>query len=267
MGMKRFFWTTLRRCRGREAFDQGYKLSAFPNRGNILTVDVEGEADEGEAFTMLLVVALISIPAFAQTGVAGKWVGELSAADGHGVSQPITLELKLDGQTLSGTVTEGALEARPILSAAVRRRHGDVSDDAQSRRLRHQCELEGRIEGRRSVDDSRNRSGAGRSRWRSRRRWSWWCSSGSWRSRRRWSRGWRCRSCSWRTARRCGLLRLLLQFLPFQQRPRLPDAPDANAALPQLPAVEAARGGRGGARSRGGAAPAAAAQRQRPVQR
>ena len=68
---------------------------------------------------VLLVVALISIPAFAQTGVAGKWVGELSAADGHGVSQPITLELKLDGQTLSGTVTEGALEARPILSAAV----------------------------------------------------------------------------------------------------------------------------------------------------
>src|SRR4029434_8058159 len=68
---------------------------------------------------VLLVVALISIPAFAQTGVPGKWVGELSAADGHGVSQPITLELKLDGQTLSGTVTEGALEARPILSAAV----------------------------------------------------------------------------------------------------------------------------------------------------
>ena len=68
---------------------------------------------------VLLVVALTSIPALAQTGVAGKWVGELSAADGHGVSQPITLELKLDGQTLSGTVTEGALEARPILSAAV----------------------------------------------------------------------------------------------------------------------------------------------------
>ena len=68
---------------------------------------------------VLLVVALMSIPALAQTGVAGKWVGELSAADGHGVSQPITLELKLDGQTLSGTVTEGALEARPILSAAV----------------------------------------------------------------------------------------------------------------------------------------------------
>jgi hypothetical protein len=67
---------------------------------------------------VLLVVALTSIPALAQTGVAGKWVGELSAADGHGVSQPITLELKLDGQTLSGTVTEGALEARPILSAA-----------------------------------------------------------------------------------------------------------------------------------------------------
>ena len=68
---------------------------------------------------LLLVLALMSIPAFAQTGVAGKWVGELSAADGHGVSQPITVDLKLDGQNLSGTVTEGALEARPIMSAAV----------------------------------------------------------------------------------------------------------------------------------------------------
>src|SRR4029453_7602904 len=67
---------------------------------------------------LLVVLAFAAIAASAQTGVAGKWVGELSAADGHGVSQPITLELKLDGQTLSGTVTEGALEARPILSAA-----------------------------------------------------------------------------------------------------------------------------------------------------
>ena len=68
---------------------------------------------------LLLVAGLVPATAFAQTGVAGKWVGELSAVDGHGVSQAITVEFKLDGQTLSGTVTEGALEARPILGAAV----------------------------------------------------------------------------------------------------------------------------------------------------
>jgi hypothetical protein len=68
---------------------------------------------------LLIVLALMSVPAFAQTGVAGKWVGELAAADGHGIAQPITVELKLDGQTLSGTVTEGALEARPIVGASV----------------------------------------------------------------------------------------------------------------------------------------------------
>jgi len=68
---------------------------------------------------MLLVVALMSVPAYAQTGVAGKWVGELSAADGHGVAQPITVDLKVEGETLSGTVTEGALEARPIAGASI----------------------------------------------------------------------------------------------------------------------------------------------------
>ena len=68
---------------------------------------------------LLLVIVLMSVPAFGQTGLAGKWVGELSATDGHGVSQPITLELKLDGENLSGTVTEGALEPRPIAGAAV----------------------------------------------------------------------------------------------------------------------------------------------------
>jgi hypothetical protein len=69
---------------------------------------------------LLLVVLAAAAPAgFAQTGVAGKWTGELSAADGHGVAQPITIELKLDGTNLSGTVTEGALEARPIQGATV----------------------------------------------------------------------------------------------------------------------------------------------------
>ena len=70
--------------------------------------------------SLLLLVVLIAVAApsaFAQTGVAGKWTGELAAADGHGIAQPITIELKLDGTTLSGTVTEGALEARPIQAA------------------------------------------------------------------------------------------------------------------------------------------------------
>jgi hypothetical protein len=66
----------------------------------------------------LLVIALMSGAAFAQT-VAGKWMGQLSAGDGHGIAQPIVVELKLDGETLSGTVTEGALEPRPIQSPAV----------------------------------------------------------------------------------------------------------------------------------------------------
>jgi len=71
---------------------------------------------------LLLVVGsmLIVVPSgFGQTGVAGKWTGELSAADGHGVAQPITVELKLAGEALTGTVAEGALEARPIQAATV----------------------------------------------------------------------------------------------------------------------------------------------------
>jgi hypothetical protein len=67
---------------------------------------------------MLLVMVLMCGAAFAQS-VAGKWVGELSATDGHGVAQPITVELKLDGENVSGTVIEGALEPRPIMGASL----------------------------------------------------------------------------------------------------------------------------------------------------
>jgi hypothetical protein len=67
---------------------------------------------------MLMVAALISVPAYAQATLAGKWVGELSATDGHGVAQPVTLDLKIEGDAVSGTVTEGALEARPIVGAS-----------------------------------------------------------------------------------------------------------------------------------------------------
>src|SRR4030095_15276961 len=68
---------------------------------------------------LLVVLAFAVVAASAQTGVAGKWVGELSAADVPRVSQPVAIELKMDGGTLSGTVIEGSLEARPIQSATV----------------------------------------------------------------------------------------------------------------------------------------------------
>ena len=50
---------------------------------------------------MLMVAALISVPAYAQATLAGKWVGELSATDGHGVAQPVTLDLKIEGDAVS----------------------------------------------------------------------------------------------------------------------------------------------------------------------
>ncbi len=209
---------------------------------------------------VLLVVALISIPAFAQTGVAGKWVGELSAADGHGVSQPITLELKLDGQTLSGTVTEGALEARPILSAAV---EGTTVTFRTTRNLggsdinvNWKGELKGedlamtREIGPAPAEAAGGRGGGGRG----------GAAPGSWWARRRWSWGWRCRSCSWRTAWRSGCCcsgAAAPAVPPVPTTPQAADAPDANAA------AAAAAGGRGGGAGRGGggrggAAPAAA---------
>src|SRR5687767_5681874 len=82
----------------------------------------EGETQMKVTLSLLLLVAWSAVAApsgFAQTGVAGKWTGELSAADGHGIAQPITIELKLDGTNLTGTVSEGALEARPIQAATV----------------------------------------------------------------------------------------------------------------------------------------------------
>ena len=69
--------------------------------------------------SLLLLVAVVAVTAFAQTGPAGKWTGELSAADGHGVAQPVTVDLKVEGDALSGTVTEGALEPRPIMGASM----------------------------------------------------------------------------------------------------------------------------------------------------
>lgn len=72
--------------------------------------------------SLVLGIALVAAPwyAFAQGGgIAGKWTGELPAAQGRGMAQPITLELKLDGEMLTGSVIEGALAARPVTNAAV----------------------------------------------------------------------------------------------------------------------------------------------------
>jgi hypothetical protein len=49
------------------------------------------------------VVVGLSAPAFAQS-VAGKWTGE---QQGRGGAQPVTLEVKADGNKLTGTMTTG----------------------------------------------------------------------------------------------------------------------------------------------------------------
>ena len=58
------------------------------------------------SFAVALVVALLAVasPALAQTGVAGKWTGE---TQGRGGPQPVTLQLKVDGATLTGTYQQG----------------------------------------------------------------------------------------------------------------------------------------------------------------
>src|ERR1044072_31243 len=58
-------------------------------------------------FKAVLVFALLfvlSMFAYAQSGPAGKWTGE---TQGRGGPQPITLELKVSGSTLTGTYTQG----------------------------------------------------------------------------------------------------------------------------------------------------------------
>src|SRR5687767_7784755 len=66
------------------------------------------------------VMSLASATMYAQTAsIAGKWSGELPAAQGRGSAQPITVELKLEADALTGSVTEGALGSRPITNAAV----------------------------------------------------------------------------------------------------------------------------------------------------
>jgi hypothetical protein len=49
-------------------------------------------------------LSILSALAFAQAGAAGKWTGE---QQGRGGAQMVTLELKADGNNLTGTMTTG----------------------------------------------------------------------------------------------------------------------------------------------------------------
>jgi len=60
-------------------------------------------------------VVAVSALAYGQAGFAGKWTGE---TQGRGGPQAVTLELKLDGQALSGTYTQGE-QATPISDAKI----------------------------------------------------------------------------------------------------------------------------------------------------
>src|SRR5688500_852881 len=53
---------------------------------------------------VLTIFCLVSAVAFAQ-GPAGKWTGEMQG--GRGGAQPVTLDLKVNGATLAGTITFG----------------------------------------------------------------------------------------------------------------------------------------------------------------
>src|SRR5262245_19105138 len=53
---------------------------------------------------VLAALFALTVFAFAQGSVAGKWTGE---TQGRGGPQPITLELKVSGSTLTGTYTAG----------------------------------------------------------------------------------------------------------------------------------------------------------------
>jgi hypothetical protein len=60
-------------------------------------------------------LSILPALAFAQGGAAGKWTGE---QQGRGGAQPVTLELKVDGDKLTGTFTTGQ-NAAPISDGKV----------------------------------------------------------------------------------------------------------------------------------------------------
>jgi len=61
-------------------------------------------------------LVVMSVFAYAQTGAAGKWTGE---TQGRGGPQPVTLELKVSGTTLTGTYTQGQQPAADISNAKI----------------------------------------------------------------------------------------------------------------------------------------------------
>ena len=67
---------------------------------------------------VLLLAALfaLSVFAYAQAGLAGKWTGE---TQGRGGPQPVTLELKVSGSTVTGTYTAGQNPAAEITEGKV----------------------------------------------------------------------------------------------------------------------------------------------------
>jgi hypothetical protein len=67
---------------------------------------------------ILLATAFLASPAFAQApgGVTGKWTGETQGRNG---TQPVVLELKASGATLTGSMTTGTNPAADIKSGTV----------------------------------------------------------------------------------------------------------------------------------------------------
>jgi len=59
---------------------------------------------KSKAVLVLVAIFALSMFAYAQTGPAGKWTGE---TQGRGGPQPITLELKVSGSTVTGSYQQG----------------------------------------------------------------------------------------------------------------------------------------------------------------
>ena len=63
---------------------------------------------KSKAVLVLVAIFALSMFAYAQTGPAGKWTGE---TQGRGGPQPITLELKVSGSTVTGSYQQGDAKA------------------------------------------------------------------------------------------------------------------------------------------------------------
>src|SRR5215471_7680511 len=59
---------------------------------------------KSKAVIVLAAIFALSMFAYAQTGAAGKWTGE---QQGRGGATPVTLELKVNGQNVTGSYKVG----------------------------------------------------------------------------------------------------------------------------------------------------------------